>query len=239
MKILVTDLDGTLFQNGVVDEVSLQKLDAFIEEGNKVVIATGRSYSRVKHLRRIVDAAYIIGCNGAIVLNSHGEIMEKHIISPSDVETIIKMYNDDMYMFVSDGINLTQITSPQTQITSDCVFISITLKNTNMNQLKILEQTIVNQELKVSCVINDVHLDIGAPNISKANGIKTVLKLLAPKNPQILVVGDNYNDISMCQEFNEYSYAINNGQDALKQIAKYNVNTVGEVINPNSINIYK
>lgn len=51
------------------------------------------------------------------------------------------------------------------------------------------------------------------------------------KKEEVMVTGDNFNDISMMELFEE-SYAISDGEEAVKEIAKYQVSDVGMIIDP-------
>lgn len=80
-KILVTDLDGTLFypkkKFRLISKKSIKFLQRFIDEGNKVLIASGRNFEfgkKVsKKLNRNID---FLGCNSALLYENNKIVYE-------------------------------------------------------------------------------------------------------------------------------------------------------------------
>lgn len=78
-------------------------------------------------------------------------------------------------------------------------------------------------------------MDIIPQNVNKANGLKEFLAYLDVPRTQLIAFGDGKNDIEMLK-LAGLSYAMENGQDSVKKIAKFiapsnNDNGVFKVLN--------
>ena len=64
--------------------------------------------------------------------------------------------------------------------------------------------------------------------MNKAKGLYILMDILGAEYGDIIAVGDNVNDRAMIEEFR--SYAMENGVDAIKELADYTVSSVTELI---------
>ena len=72
-------------------------------------------------------------------------------------------------------------------------------------------------------------IDVCRKNITKASGVKELLKLNpAWQNAEVLTIGDAQNDVPMIEEFNGYS--LNSATEHAKQHAAKLYNSVGEML---------
>ncbi len=107
MKIIATDLDGTLFYpKDKVEMISANNLfflQNFIDDGNKVVIISGRSIDYGKKvIKKIGRDCSVIGFNGTCVF-SEGKYIEKKTM-PND---LVKEFIDDTFQtFKNFGVFL-------------------------------------------------------------------------------------------------------------------------------------
>lgn len=239
MNILISDIDGTLIKNHHVNELDIRRLHDFVEEGNMFALATGRPYCATKHLQQMFRTKYMICCNGAIIFDDNQQTIYQQIMDHDSVSAVVSYYEPNMYMFISDGKTLTPITDNHQEFNDEIVFISITLKEDNFAFLEQLANQLSSENPNITCVLNGNHLDIGAQNVSKANGIKWLVENKNINSEDILVVGDNFNDISMFEAFYDHSYAIASGQPLAVSKAKYQVNYIGEIISDDDYNVYK
>ena len=97
MKIIATDLDGTLFypkdKIEMISPKNLYFLQNFIDEGNKVVIISGRSIDFGKKvINKIGRDCSIIGFNGTCVY-SDNQFIEKKTM-PNE---LVKEFIDDTF----------------------------------------------------------------------------------------------------------------------------------------------
>lgn len=95
MKLLVTDLDGTLLgPSKIYTEDVRRAARRWQEAGHKMVIATGRLYSSGIYYADELDIAdYFIGCSGATIFKGE-ELIHGETIPPEVVERLWKHMNE-------------------------------------------------------------------------------------------------------------------------------------------------
>lgn len=234
MKLLVTDLDGTLIQQHKIEELDLIKIQYFKDLGNSFIFATGRPLATTRHLISLCQPAYAICCGGAVIFKDE-KCLFKESIDNADLEIIKSLCSENYFNFGSNGDFIKNIW----EIDSDCCFISITAKDETLEPIIEIKEQIEALNLNVNCIINRIHLDITSKNVNKGFAIKKLCNILNIDKDQVYVVGDNNNDIPMCKEFYDNSYAISSGTNELKKVAKYVVDNVGDIITEEDFNIYK
>lgn len=86
IKLLITDVDGTLLQAGeaVISENIKKRLRAFITEGGSVAVASGRTYRSLRLLLGdMSDNVYLIPCDGALCIK--GDRVLYHRPIPTEI----------------------------------------------------------------------------------------------------------------------------------------------------------
>ena len=112
MKLLASDLDGTLFKNNMISREDLHALKRFREEGNKVIVSTGRTKQGVDTIFKdyYFDYDYLVLCNGGLILDNENKIIHKKSISNKIVIDIInKFFNYKSSMIYYDDGEATKI----------------------------------------------------------------------------------------------------------------------------------
>lgn len=84
IKLLASDLDGTLFYpkrpKNLIAQKNLKFIRRFIDDGNRLVLVTGRSPDFAKKVVTLIDRKVdVIGMNGAYTLVD-GEVNESHFL---------------------------------------------------------------------------------------------------------------------------------------------------------------
>lgn len=85
MKILVSDLDGTIYRNKTVSAIDLKMINDFASR-NMFVIATGRNENTFSFFSQHYDLAYqyVILCNGALIQDKNQQTIIKHSFNKDD-----------------------------------------------------------------------------------------------------------------------------------------------------------
>ena len=85
MKILVSDLDGTIYRNKMVSAIDLKMINDFASR-NMFVIATGRNENTFSFFSEHYDLAYqyVILCNGALIQDKNQQTIIKHSFNKDD-----------------------------------------------------------------------------------------------------------------------------------------------------------
>jgi Cof subfamily protein (haloacid dehalogenase superfamily) len=94
-SLIVTDLDGTLFQSrGVVTDRSVSALRRCLDSGMSVAIATARPYLSVLHLldERLHDGLFWVCSGGAAVYRDHQLICETPLTSQEAQSVLSRLY---------------------------------------------------------------------------------------------------------------------------------------------------
>ena len=126
MKIIATDLDGTLFypkdRKNIICKKNLFFVQQFIDQGGKFAVVTGRSFSFCKKVEKVIGRNIdIIAYNGALIY-SNGKIISTNIIENDIAKDIIDalirdykpacitlMCDDGMYYIAKNGSILVRV----------------------------------------------------------------------------------------------------------------------------------
>lgn len=109
MKCISTDMDGTLLNKDQrVSEENRKALEAVVENGGQVIVATGRSYKEARlALDEINFTCPIISMNGAAVYDEQGTLIASHPLEHSELkETISYLAQTGVYfeMYTNQGV---------------------------------------------------------------------------------------------------------------------------------------
>ena len=89
IKMIVTDLDGTLFNDdSKISSYTMSILEKCKETGIKIVIATGRSSLSAKEIIDLVKPDFSILNYGALILNENNEIIHNELLSLETLDEI-------------------------------------------------------------------------------------------------------------------------------------------------------
>ncbi len=109
IKLIALDLDGTTLNNDrVISDANRQALEAAIDKGVNVVIATGRAFSAlpedVFHIRGI---QYVLTSNGAVITDLRtNQAIYENCIAPAAVEkavALLRQYDFMIEAFTEGG----------------------------------------------------------------------------------------------------------------------------------------
>lgn len=256
MRILASDLDGTLVEFDHISEENLNGIKSLKDAGHKFIISTGRTYSAVTGLidKYNIDYDYLVLCNGGQIINSKNEIVYDEWINKEVSRKIVEEYceNENFLMYVDN--------SEQTYlINNHKVDPSIIDKILNMfgKRVELIELDKVNEKYKIMAIFsiekdfekaevmkneivekygdyvqayrNQFFVDVVPKGCSKGEALLRVLELENISKDNLYVVGDSFNDISMFNITNN-SYTFNHAEDGVKGHANGLVDYVHEVI---------
>ncbi|MFV0424265.1 MAG: Cof-type HAD-IIB family hydrolase [Bacilli bacterium] len=240
MKLFVFDIDNTLvshYQEESVISTSTKNALRMIEEmGHHCIIATGRTYNTTCHIMKEIDIWDAILCNGStIVLNN--EVTYNKPIVKDCLEDILKEAREkniatlgfdshDIYVY-DDVVDKEYFNQ---QIKS---FIVPMFQGTNCgikkfdfsreyNSISFFTKEKIKKFENISVTIyEEGGYEFMNSCTSKATGILKYIEMYNFSKEDVYVFGDNYNDISMFEEFYENSYVLGNACDEVKNHAKY------------------
>lgn len=237
MKLIASDLDGTLFINSTITKADIDAIKAFREKGNLFVIATGRSINHAANeLKKFkIDFDYILGVNGALAVNDKLEVIYEKQMDETTVSKIQKILSrhDVKHYHLSNGLDFDIITTSETfdenLITNKQIKGYYIETNSSDTALKLANE-LKNElsELGIKAYTNQHFVAIGMEGINKGSGIAKLIELINFKG-KVYTVGDDYNDIPMFTKFE--SYGISSGFSGAIKFAKNKAKSVSEVIN--------
>ncbi len=239
MKILGSDFDGTLTVGGI-DEVKCEAVRAWRRAGNRFGIVSGRGLSYLNHLREqypALEMVFFAAYNGAFIVDAEGETLDTTAcngVSAFDLTAdllgwgcpFVYVNGPSSYTVRQEGHILRDGESHLEDLPRDIPWfhqISVQLETT-AEAAEAVEK--IQAIYGVNPLQNGICIDIVAPAVNKAYGLRRVAAHFGATEADILAVGDNLNDLDMLKAFR--SYAMKNGVEEVKRVAGRTVGTVTE-----------
>lgn len=216
MNLLISDYDGTLksYDNNpnIIEKETFKKninaINKFIDNGNKFVIATGRSTDSIKDEieKYNINYTYLMTYNGRTILDKEENVIYANYLQEELIKCLLKnkelikcldLYNEYGYTKSNENI----------------IYIKLSVKDIKEIKKILIELQKEYPELKIDCN-NILKRMIIRNDFNKRLGIEELLnreKIIIPKK-QIITVGDEVNDIDMIHEYNGYKMLISNPQ---------------------------
>lgn len=192
IRLIATDMDGTLTQKGKFTPQLIQVLEDLERVNIKVLIVTGRSAGWVSGLATYLPIAGAIAENGGLFYLSGND-------APITLTDIFNFYNHRQQL--AEIFQTLKIEFPQLQETSDNRFRmtdwTFDVRGLNVGQLQYLSKTCYS--LGWGFTYSNVQCHIKPLTQDKAIGLLQVLREYFPKYTleQIMTVGDSPNDESL------------------------------------------
>ena len=241
IKLIATDMDGTLLdKNGELPKEFSKILDELVKKNIKFVVASGRSYVKLKETFEGMEEKLDYICdNGAFVVED-SEISSIEIIDREKVKEIIRVCSDiegiqvllcgrkgayqlecseDFNKEIDKYYNKKYIVDNLYDVDDDIFKITVCdLKNSAKNSYKILEPKF-GKDLNV-VVSGAIWLDIMNKNINKGNALEKIQKDLSISKKETMVFGDFYNDVEMLNRA-YYSFVMENANEDMKKYGNF------------------
>lgn len=255
MKYLASDLDGTLIHNGEISKADIGAIVRLKNKGYKFIISTGRGIASIEQVFSKypeVKYDYIVGCNGAIILDKDRNVVYEAYINSEIGGNILKDFMDeDKCCTHFESENENYLVDPiETEDVAEFMghfngviskedtlkekrkysIISLFARDKSIERAQIVRDKIANKynnELEV--FRNQYFVDIAPKGCSKGSGINKVLELDGGHVDRLYTIGDSLNDISMFK-ITKNSFTFNNAEQLVKAEANNYVDTVEECI---------
>lgn len=232
-KYIITDLDGTLFQNKFIREVDLLKFVKFVEDGNKIILNTGRSATLISHFLKTLPIDYAICNNGSLIIDKDMNVLYKAEVDVEELNSVVKNIKKPSTVYATNGFDHEQVNGDIT--VEDPIFLSITPNSRKYKHASKIIKKLQPHLNTLEATQNSIYVDIASKECTKATGIKFLQEKLDILDKDIYVFGDNINDIPMFQEYYFNSYFINSGNEEAEKFAKYKVDYVSDIIEMDEI----
>lgn len=255
IKLVASDLDGTLLQNGAQELTprAIELIRSLMDKGIAFVAASGRQYDNLYRMfGPIADDISYVAENGSLAYCG-GEIVSRSTIAPdlaarilTELKTkehfeILVSHEDVCYIesgntAFADHIqnvmkNTTIVVDDVTKIEGDILKIAIC----NMEDgphvvdkyLKYL-QDLFKGEIKV-VTSGSIWIDFIAPDTNKRSALEVILEKLDIRPEDCIAFGDQYNDVEMLQLVGA-SYAMANAAPGISYYSTYVTDSVEDVL---------
>jgi Cof subfamily protein (haloacid dehalogenase superfamily) len=255
IKLVASDLDGTLLQGGAqkLTPRAIDLINKLTQNGIYFVAASGRQYdNQRKVFDKIKDNISYIAENGSICIHQ-GKVVSRATINDSLAARIISEIKKQKHFeivlsredccFIEDNDpafvnhivhvmkNTTQIVKDISKVEGPILKIAICNMTDGPHIIdKYLRhlQNMFGDEIKV-VTSGNLWIDFIAPGANKGTALEDLLKLFHIKPEECMVFGDQYNDVEMLQLAGT-SYAMSNAAPGISYYSTYVTDSVEEVL---------
>ena len=247
IKLIVTDIDGTLLDNSSNLNPEFYTLFEKLKEKQIIfVVASGRQYYNLTDMfNKIKNDIVFIAENGSYMLQNEKELLSITIKKEEAIKLIkigrkinkadILLCGKESAYIENSSTKLIEIANKyykKYKIVDDLTnvedkFLKITIfdlgnaEKNSYNYYKHLEN-----EFKIT-ISGDIWLDISNKKANKGIAVKKLQKINNICYNETMVFGDFLNDYEMLQ-CGHYSYAMGNAHKKLKEIANFNAKSNNE-----------
>ncbi|MFD0679575.1 MULTISPECIES: HAD family hydrolase [unclassified Paenibacillus] len=253
IKLIVSDLDGTLMQKDhtvrIEDQEALRKA---IESGIIITFASGRMYPEIRHVMDLIDLeVHAVSQNGAYVHTSgknlirhdsfETELIRQLAVAAQETPFYTVMCSPDTYVVtthsaenekVQQNLLAPLIVMPHAleALGSELMCCKITYLGDVEKLLTFKEQLLAVHGDKIDAYIADVNcLDVMPRHVSKGAGLQALQAHLGIRPEETICIGDSFNDVSMFRT-TPHSFAMSSSHSDVKSQAAYVVNSVADAI---------
>lgn len=225
VKLLITDLDGTLLIGNTLPQNATELIHTLQDEGVHLCFATGRMWhSPCYYTERFKKPISIVGCNGAIVQNEKGERIGDFPLPKEFAQRIIKQalengdyiqcYTEDtVYLsgyrqdpldrYKKEDSNVLQTTFIITQNILDYVKDEKIYKLVFIvedDEERLAMRRIIEEENSIAVTESGFsHLEITHERATKGQALQLLAKDLGVRLTDTIAIGDHENDVSMLE----------------------------------------
>lgn len=252
IKIIASDLDGTLLQNGS-QTISSRMIDIItkLQEKNIMfVAASGRQYANLYRLFEPVNKNMAFICeNGGVVMYQNKLVGKSSMDKEKSLLLIDDIYNQDGCEVLVSGEN-TSYLKPKTERYYN------RMANVLKNNVKLVDDyaSVDEEFVKVSVyqesgittgvgpylqskwkdifketISGHAWLDFTSSITNKGNALQSLLDKFSITTDEAMVFGDNYNDLEMLSLV-KYGYVMNNAVPPIKEMYTYHSNLVEDTL---------
>ncbi len=242
MKILASDLDGTLYFHeleGYLKKQDVLAIHQFQNHGNLFGLSSGRTLAGVDHALNGLDVHlnFYILVSGASLLDENRHYIYRHLLPKSLIADICESmisgsalfcHDEDYYRFRPwDEENRATVVTAIAEAPFE-YYDSLHLAYKNMKDL-LEDKKILEARFHDVCEIhhNVLNLDVTPKNTSKGNALAALAELYQCQ--EIAVIGDSYNDISM-MDAAKYAFTFHTSDAAVQKHADYLVDDIAGAI---------
>lgn len=228
-KILISDYDGTFYQNDRDIKKNIDKVNEFRTLDNLFVLATGRSYvdSKQKIDKYEIPYDYLILNHGALLLSKDLEIIKVFTLDKELVDSILEYANND-----KDIYDVILISAFDKNVTDTLNIVKIMLKLYSYDKALEVKNYIDKSytNIKSYFISEDNHylVEVVSNKASKSLMIDKILDKEEIVKKNVYTIGDGINDIEMIRDYN--GYRVSNSCKELVSVTDRVIDNVSDLI---------
>ena len=241
MKLIATDYDGTLNQNGVGRE-TIEAIRTWRKEGNKFGIVSGRGPDFFAELTHVLEKEYdfFISCNGGYATDNNGNLFFASQCGTINVRVFVK----ELLTWGAPIVELNyegrciRIVAEESEATYDYLwrempeisgFYKICTFLKDKHEVEVLAKKVDEKYGgQINALKNGKCLDIVPLGVDKAEGIRRICSIFEVDEQDVIAVGDELNDLAMLEAFT--SYGMSHGNPKIREKVNDVADSVGDVI---------
>ena len=228
-KILISDYDGTFYQNDLDIKKNIDKVNEFRTLGNLFVLATGRSYVDLKQKidKYKIPYDYLILNHGALLLSKDLEIIKVFTLDKELSDSILDYANNN-----KDIYDVVLINTFKKRVDDTSNVVKIMLKLYSYDKSFEVKNYIDESYTNIRSYIvrdEDYYLvEIVSSEASKSFMIEKILEKEKIVKKNVFTIGDGINDIDMIKNYN--GYRVKNSCMELSSITNKVVDSVSDLL---------
>ena len=202
-KILISDYDGTFYQNDLDIKKNIDKVNEFRTLGNLFVLATGRSYVDLKQKidKYEIPYDYLILNHGALLLSKDLEIIKVFTLDKELSDSILDYANNN-----KDIYDVVLINTFKKRVDDTSNVVKIMLKLYSYEKAFEVKNYIDESYTNIRSYLvrdEDYYLvEIVSSEASKSFMIEKILEKEKIVKKNVFTIGDGINDIDMIKNYN-------------------------------------
>ena len=228
-KILISDYDGTFYQNDLDIKKNIDKVTEFRTLGNLFVLAIGRSYVDLKIMidKYKIPYDYLILNHGALLLSKKLEILNVFTLDKELVGSVLEYANNNKDIY---DVVLIDVFKKKVIDTSNAVKIMLKLYSYDnaLDVKKYIDERYTNIKCYYEKEDNHYLVEIVSSKASKSLMIEKILVREKIVKDNVFTIGDGVNDIDMIRNFN--GYRVINSCKELDSITNRVIDNVSDLI---------
>ncbi|MEI0492017.1 Cof-type HAD-IIB family hydrolase [Brachyspira intermedia] len=240
IKLIATDLDGTLLNNNKeISKFNQEILKTLINDYKiELVLSSGRGFDGIKKYNDILcNSNYSIVTNGSNIIDSNGNILYRKRLEEDISKGIIKLaekydvclhfFDDLKYIVSRDDFHIKSYI--QIEKTREITVGIENIEDYRFDKIIIFGNREILNKLKIdidsnfdvnSCFSGETLLEVICKDVSKGNALKWICNKKGIDIKNTIAFGDNLNDIEMI-ECAGIGVAMSNAEEELKRKADY------------------
>lgn len=222
MKVVASDFDNTLY---VKDEnillSNIESVKNFINNGNKFIIITGRSFTNIKKVLTSLEIpySYLVCQDGANIFDEYDRCLKSNFLSREKSKNIAKILEENNLEYTYESaFNDNDIQDKAVKITV-CV--------NNKEEAESVTKKIKEKE-NIYAYVSSKHINIIDDYVNKSSALEYLVKQnIISKD--ITVIGDDINDYEMLSKY--HGVIMKKHHNILDGLNKEEIDSVGSYLN--------